>query len=118
MEAEYNALSMAMRNVLPLKHLVKEIAAAIGLPNDQATDFVTTVHEDNNGALKLANMEPGQMIPQSKHYGVKYHWFCSKLKPENITIQRVDTDKQQADFLTKALHALQFADNQKLTMGW
>ena len=103
MEAKYNALSMAMRNVLPLKHLVKEISNAIGLPNNDGTGFVTIVHEDNNGALKIATMKPGQMTPRSKHYGVKYHWFCSQLKPNNITIKQVDTDKQQADFLTKAL---------------
>ena len=59
MEAEYNALSFAMKTVLPLQQLFKGIAASIGLSSDQVTTFKTVVHEDNQGTLQLANMEPG-----------------------------------------------------------
>ena len=69
----------------------------------------TTVHKDNNGALHLANMEPGRMTPRSKHYGVKYHWFRSKLDPNNICVVKIDTKLQQADDQTinkRLLHAV------------
>ena len=118
MEVKYNALSIAMRDILPLKHLVQEIATTVGLLLDHAMDIVTTVHEDNNGVQHLAEMEPELKTPRSKHYGVKYHWFCSKLKPENIRLKQVETAKQKADFLTKALRAITFEGNRKLTMGW
>jgi hypothetical protein len=54
------------------------------------------------------------MTPRSKHYGVKYHWFRTKLKPNEIEIDRVDTSLQKADFLTKALRTKAFEKNRKL----
>jgi hypothetical protein len=52
----------------------------IGLTKFKATiheedKFNTTIHKDNDGAMKLTKMESGQMTPRSKHYGVNYHWF-------------------------------------------
>jgi hypothetical protein len=77
MEVEYNALAVAMREVIPLQNLTDII---LGESNVKLTTFhrtlQTVVHEDNTGALKLATMEPGRMTPRSKHYGIKYHWFC------------------------------------------
>jgi len=75
MEAEYNGMSMAMRDVLPFRQLFFAVARGVGLSDEMLTVFKTTVWEDNNGALTLAQMEPGQMTPRSKHYAVKYHWF-------------------------------------------
>lgn len=86
MEAEYNALSMAMKDLLPLKRLVGEVAGAVNLPISDVIQMKTTVWEDNAGALTLANLEPGRMTPRSKHYGVKYHWFRSHLQPNNIQV--------------------------------
>ncbi len=75
MEAEYNALSMTMRQVLPLQQLIKEIWTSIGLEDKAIIKLNTTVYGDNVGALTLAKLEPGRMTPQSQFYGVKYHWF-------------------------------------------
>jgi hypothetical protein len=66
MEAEYTVLSITMRELLPFKHLVKTVANIVGLDTTEATQFKTTVHEDNSGALTLANMEPGWTTPRSK----------------------------------------------------
>jgi hypothetical protein len=101
MEAEYNALSLSMREVLPFKRLVNAVSKSVGLTEDQLTLFRTTVWEDNNGALTLANMEPGRMTPRSKHYAIKYHWFRSHLKPEKVEVRKIDTKEQKADILTK-----------------
>ena len=75
MMAEYYALSTCMREVLPTRTLIKMIAKGAGLSEDCATTFKTTVWEDNNGALSLANMAPGQHTPRSKFYDNKVHWF-------------------------------------------
>jgi hypothetical protein len=75
MEAEYNALSFAMRSVLPFKALVHSVTRGIGLEIYNVASFRTTVWEDNAGALQLANMEPGRITPRSKHFAIKYHWF-------------------------------------------
>jgi hypothetical protein len=63
MEADYNALSIAMRELLPFKHLVETVAMIIRIDLDDPTTFKITVWEDNTGALTLANMEPGQITP-------------------------------------------------------
>ena len=75
MEAEYNAILLCMRAVLPFIRTFKKILLGLGIERLESIDFTTTVWEDNVGALTLANLEPGQMIPRSKHYAVKYHWF-------------------------------------------
>jgi hypothetical protein len=118
MEAEYNALSMALKELLPLKRLVETVAGAVQIPVQPKTEMRVTVWEDNTGALTLANLEPGRMTPRSKHYAVKYHWFREHLKPNNIEVLRIDTSEQRADMFTKALRTDKFELNRKQLMGW
>ena len=127
MESEYNAFSMSMRDVIPLLELTRTIAHSLGINGIGITKFQATkhrlkintkVHEDNDGAGKLAGMEPGRMTPRSKHYGIKYHWFRTHLKPNQIEIARVASKLQRADFLTKSLRTHVFEENRHLTMGW
>jgi Reverse transcriptase (RNA-dependent DNA polymerase) len=118
MEAEYNALSTALKDLLPLKRLVQTVAKAVNIPLEPQILMRVTVWEDNTGALTLANLEPGRMTPRSKHYGVKYHWFREHLKPNGIQVLKIDTKNQQADMLTKALRTDKFELNRKQLMGW
>jgi hypothetical protein len=119
MEAEYNALSFAMRSVLPFKTLVHSVTHGIGMDDNHVASFRTTVWEDNAGALQLANMEPGRITPQSKHYAIKYHsWFRSHLKLQNIEIHKIDSSHQRADILTKGLTKDKFKSIRKLLCGW
>lgn len=118
MDAEYNALSIAMRDILPLKRLAKEICSSIGVHKQGPATLKTTVFEDNSGALTLARLEPGRMTPRSKHYEVKYHWFRSKLQPNKIEIEKVESLAQRADMFTKGLRTALFQENRKLTNGW
>lgn len=115
MELEYNALSMVLQDVLPLKNLTKDIIRGLGQSGIKLTTFHkilrTIVHEENTGALKLANMEPGRMTPRSNHYGItKYHWFCEKPKPNEV---HVGTLLQRTAFLTKRNRVTKFEENQK-----
>jgi hypothetical protein len=82
------------------------------------TRFLTTVHEDNQGALRLAKMEPGRNTPRSKFYAIKHHWFRSWLKPQEIELEYIETKKQKADILTKSLGTADFEENRKLSCGW
>jgi hypothetical protein len=118
MEADYNAISMAMRYLLPLKNILKEIMGKIGVEGSAIAKFRTALWEDTLGALILAHLEPGRMTPHSKHYGVKYHWFRTKLKPNDVEMPPVVSAEQRADFMMKSLTAQAFMDNRKLTMGW
>jgi hypothetical protein len=118
MESEYNALSMAMRDVIPLRRLTKSIIQGLGGDDVKMTHVKTTVHEDNHGTLRLGTMEPGRMTPRSKHYGIKYHWFRGQLKPNETEMAPVASALQRADFLTKSLRLHMFEANRKLTLGW
>ena len=124
MEAEYTALSMALRATIPLLHIASAISKGVKLFAPQLLTFRATIHEDNLGALKLAKLEPGRHTPRSKFYGLKLHWFRSWLKPnpaqnlEQINIVHCSSTDQKADFLTKALVPIKFKACRKLSMGW
>ena len=49
-----------------------------------------------------------KMRPRTKHIGLKYHHFRSKVKEGLITVKYVNTENQLADLLTKALSEAQF----------
>ncbi len=76
------------------------------------------IHEDNVGALILAKLEPCQMTPRSKHYAVKYHWFCEHLIPKNIQLVKIATDEQLGDLFTKGLEKVAFMRLRKMLIGW
>jgi hypothetical protein len=118
MMAEYYALSSAMREVIPLRALIQVVAKGCGVSETTLTTFKTTVWEDNNGALTLANLDPGQQTPRSKFYDVKVHWFRSHLKPNNIEVVKIDTKIQLADLFTKPLSRDIFDGLRKLLCGW
>jgi Reverse transcriptase (RNA-dependent DNA polymerase)/GAG-pre-integrase domain len=118
MMAEYYALSTAMREVIPLNELIKAVAAGLNLTEESLTSFRTTVWEDNNGALSLATLDPGQHTPRSKHYDIKVHWFRSHLKPNQIEVEKIDTTLQKADIFTKPLPPETFIYLRRLLMGW
>jgi hypothetical protein len=118
MEAEYNGLSLCMRDLLPLKRLFLAVANRIRLADDILMTFKMTVWEDNNRALTLTKMEPGQMTPCSKNYAVKYHWFRSHLVPNQVEVSKIDTDLQKTDIFTKGLQTDKFRVIHKLLCGW
>jgi hypothetical protein len=116
-EAEYIALSQAIRELIPMRALFQEVGDALKLKCTQPTILHSTVFEDNNGALALATSP--KMTPRTKHIAVKYHHFRSKIGPDKgIIIQRIDTNEQKADIFTKGLGAQQFTHIRKLVMGW
>ncbi len=126
MMAEYYALSTAMRDVLPLRDLAKGVAKGMGISQDCLTDFKTTVWEDNNGALSLANLEPGQHTPRSRFYQARVHWFRQHItregegenKSDGIFVKKIDTKLQLADLFTKPLPKDLFVALRKLLIGW
>ena len=118
--AEYYALSTCMRQVLPLRDLIRAVAEGCGLSQQCATTFRTTIWEDNNGALALAKMQPGQHTPRSKFYDCKVHWFRSHLRDptKRMAVEKIDTEDQVADLFTKPLLKELFEKLRKKLMGW
>ena len=116
MEAEYIALSTSMRDLVPLRQLVEEIAIAIDATERLVVRTHSTVFEDNNGALALANLP--RLTPRSKHIAVRMHWFREHVRSGQIHVVKVDTKAQIADIFTKGLTREAFERIHHLLMGW
>ena len=116
MEAEYIALSAALRDLVPMRELICEVAAALSLNEAMKCRTYSKVFEDNNGCLILATSP--KLMPRSKHIAVKYHWFREHVRKGKIHIIKVATDKQKADIFTKGLPTETFYNIRKLLMGW
>jgi hypothetical protein len=121
MESEYVALSTAMRDLIPLKAAVSEIASGMGIENENIVNIKSTIWEENMGALTLANMELPHTTPQSKHYSTRCHWFRSLLNDDGdggYAVVKVASADHMADILTKALREEPFRKKRLLMMGW
>ena len=116
-EAEYIALSQAMRELLPLRRLLLEIVTAMKLPGVTNSLIKSTVFEDNNGAIAMATAI--KMMPRTKHIAVKYHFFKAHLAAgTGISLSKIDTNLQKANIFTKGLAPLKFVEIRKLLCGW
>ena len=115
MEAEYVALSSSMRELVPLRELVTEIALTLKCKDCLLVCTHSTVFEDNNGALTLANLPC--LTPRSKHINIRMHWFCEHVQNGSIHIVKVSTHAQVADIFTKGLTCLPF-ENVRIFFSW
>jgi hypothetical protein len=115
-EAEYIALSQAMREVIPIMWLLKE-AKEMGIPIvNQQPKVMCKVFEDNAGAIEIANVP--KMRPRTKHLNIKYHHFREEVKKGTVNIYHVGTKEQRADIFTKALDEGLFIKFRKMIQGW
>jgi hypothetical protein len=121
MMAEYVALSQAMRDMLPLKRLVKTIAKVITGDDEVTVVAKSDVFEDNSGALAVATMP--KITPQSKFFAVKLHFFREQVQTEEnpsgeVKIQKIHTKDNLADIMTKGLPLALFVPLRDKLMGW
>ena len=75
----------------------------------------TSVHEDNVGALHLAN-NPAT-TPNSKHIDIRHHFIRERVANGEFRFVHVRSDYQHADFLTKPLHREAFCVHRNLVMN-
>ena len=118
-EAEYYALSQAMRVVLPLRALLLEIFTHVHLPKvllPLDSQFTATVHEDNTSALSLATDQ--RITSRTRHYNQRKHFFWQAINDAEVEVVYCDTELQDADFLTKGKPSEPFEKNRRRVMGW
>ena len=73
---------MSLTTAIPLMTVTSAINKGLDFVHPRLLiTFRATIHEDNMGALLLAQLEPGQNTPCSKFYALKLHWFRSWLEP-------------------------------------
>jgi hypothetical protein len=117
MEAKIIALSTCFRELFPIIDMVCSLAEATNLPIGNTTMNVS-IHEDNLGALMLAETLPPQFTPRSKYYAIKTIWFCEEIFKRDIQLNKFDTVEQLGDIFTKGLTRVVFEYLQKKIMGW
>ena len=115
MEAEYIALSMCMRELIPLKRILAELNGVFKFELEGALTK-STVFEDNASAVQLATVP--KMTPRSKHIALHYHFFRKFIGDGIVEVKHVSTDLQIADIFTKGLGDTKFEKLRKLLMGW
>ena len=110
-EAEYIALSQAMREALPIIWLMEE-AKQQGIPVLNATPKVhCKVFEDNAGAIEIANVS--KMRPRMKHLNIKFHHFREEVRKGTISINHTKTDRRSdCRYIYKALTRSTFCEVQ------
>ena len=114
-EAEYIALSQAVREVLPLMELMKELNVVLKI-NISKPEFFCEVFEDNRSAIAVA--ESKKYTPRTKHIALKYHHFRRYVHDKTIRIKSIDTKEQTADIFTKPLDFPSFSYLRKKLIGW
>ena len=116
-EAEYVALSTAMRDVIYFMNLIDEMKASkIQLPETPKPCTTCRVFEDNVGALELANTH--KLRPRTKHLAVQLHHFRQYILNGKITVEKIATKFQRADIFTKALPRDAFRQLRSTIIGW
>ena len=84
-----------------LLHLLIELAKGLSLSADITSSIKCTVFEDNSGALLLATNQ--KISARTKHILVDWHFIWQAVDDQEVTVVKIDTKDQQADFLTKGL---------------
>jgi hypothetical protein len=97
-EAEYIALSVAIREVVWLRKLLTDLF-------DHEMD-PTTDHCDNQSCVKLS--ENPVFHNRSKHIEIKYHYIRDMVQRKTIHMQYLPTHEQIADIFTKPLAKTKF----------
>jgi hypothetical protein len=100
-EAEFMALSEAMREALWLRQLLIEVDIGFVQP--------ITIRVDNQSAIKLA--ENPVQHQRSKHIDIRYMRIQEEIKNGNIQVIYVPTEANIADLLTKSPTFQQFSTN-------
>jgi transposase InsO family protein len=94
-EAEYRAQTHASKEAIWLRQLLQSL-----IPQEE-TPFATIVYCDNQSAIALAK-DP-KFHARTKYIAVEEHWIREKIQDNTIELQYIQTSKQVADGLTKAL---------------
>ena len=125
-ESEYIALSMAAREIIPLRRLVQDINkySFVSLQQPDQYGTITTptleasqVYEDNAACIVLAN-NGNQFKARTKHISLKWHHFQDQIRNGNLRIVKVSIHFNWADVLTKPRGPKKFECLRKLIMGW
>jgi hypothetical protein len=103
-KAEYVAAAMAACQVVCLRRLLGELTGVEARP--------PALMVDNKRAIALAKNPV--LHDRSKHIDIKFHFIRNCIDGGQIVIKFVETGRELADILTKALGRLRFRELRKM----
>ena len=115
-EAEYIALSTALRDVIHMINLLKELQSMNFPVHHNTPQIQCRTFEDNMSCVKIANNH--RTRPRTKHLSIRLHHFRSHVVNKVITIEHISTKNQLADIFTKPLPKPSFNTLSTKLMGW
>jgi hypothetical protein len=115
-EAEYIALSTALREVIAVMNLIHELKANGFKVHTDTPKVRCRVFEDNKSCIEIATNHKTR--PRTKHLSVRLHHFRSHVVDRTITIEHISTKEQIADMFTKPLPRAQFIKLRDSMMSW
>jgi hypothetical protein len=120
-EAEYIALSMAARELIPIRQVLLELIRHSPLQSitTNPNGFLppSIIYEDNASCIVLATKD-SHFKPRTKHISLKYHHFKDYIWSGALQITKVPTASNLADIFTKPLTQT-LHDRLRLgMMGW
>jgi hypothetical protein len=114
-EAEYVALSMALRDVILVIDLLQEMQDH-GYKVNRTPFIKCKLFEDNSGVFEQAKTAKYQ--PQTCHINAAWHHFRSYMAKGLIQIHSIRMDWQLGDTFTKQVSEEDFVQFHKLIFGW
>jgi hypothetical protein len=96
-EAEYMAAAAATKEAMWLRKLCQDLSVPCKTIN---------IRCDNQGAIKLSKHSIASQ--RSKHIDVTHHFVRERTMRREISLSYINTERQVADFLTKAIPADKF----------
>jgi hypothetical protein len=115
-EAEYIALSTALRDVIHVIHLLEELQSHQFNIHHPTPKITCRTFEDNKSCIEIATNHKTRA--RTKHLSVRLHHFRSHVVNKTITIEHVSTKNQIADMFTKPLPRDQFENLRNRLMCW
>lgn len=98
-EAEFYAVSEAVKETIWLRRLIQEFTGPIATP--------TTVFNDNQASISM--ITNGNFMQRTKYVGVRCHFIADWIKRNIIDLQHCATEYNTADLLTKPLNSVRLA---------
>jgi hypothetical protein len=92
-EAEYIAITEAAKELLWMKKFLQELCL-------QQERYV--LYCDNQSVIHLS--KNSTFHSRSKHIDVRYHWIRDTLDEKLLQIEKIHTDDNSSDMMTKTLH--------------
>ena len=91
-EAEFIAITEASKELLWMKRFLREL----GYEQDSYR-----LHVDNQSAIHLG--KNSTFHSRSKHIDVRYHWIRDTVEAGELVLEKVHTDDNGTDMMTKVL---------------